>query len=96
MNTDTDKLVNDILSDRVKIADLDLAQMEAVIDFMREHIGNIDNDEYREALMVLVDAIEISAENRFVADAAGDWESVVEASIARGNTYFELEKYIVQ
>ena len=34
----TEKLVDDILEDRVKINDLDLAQMEAVIDFMREDI----------------------------------------------------------
>lgn len=92
MNT-TEQLVEDILEDRIKITDLEVEQMEAVIDFMREHVGNIDDEEYRDALMVLVDAIEISAENRFVADAAGDWADTIEASVAGGSTYFELEQY---
>ena len=90
---DVEALVENILEDRIAIADLDIQQMEAVIDFMREHVSNIDNDEYREALMCLVDAIEISAENRFVNEAAGDWDETIEASVARGNSYFELEQY---
>lgn len=93
---DVENLVDDILTDRVEIQDLDTEQMEAVIDFMREHIGNIENDEYREALMILVNAIEIAAENRFGNQASGDWDETIEASIARGNTYFELENYVVQ
>lgn len=92
----TEKLIDAILADQVRVADLDLEQMEAVIDFMREHIGTMPNEEYRDALLTLVDAIEIAAENRFVADAAGDWADTITASVARGNTYFELENYIVQ
>lgn len=90
---DVETLVDNILQDRIEITDLDIQQMEAVIDFMREHVSNIGNDEYREALMCLVDAIEISAENRFVNEAAGDWDETIEASVARGNSYFELEQY---
>ena len=93
---DVETLVDNILEDRIAITDLDIQQMEAVIDFMREHVSNIDNDEYREALMCLVDAIEISAENRFVNEAAGDWDEIIESSVARGNTYFELENYVMQ
>ena len=93
---DVETLVDNILQDRIEITDLDIQQMEAVIDFMREHVSNIDNDEYREALMCLVDAIEISAENRFVNEAAGAWDEIIEASVARGNSYFELENYVMQ
>jgi len=80
----------------VQITDLDTDQMEALVDYMREHIGSIENDEYREALMILVNAIEIAAENRFGNLASGDWDDVIEASVARGNTYFELENYVMQ
>lgn len=93
---DVENLVDDILTDQVQIADLDTDQMEALIDYMREHIGSIENDEYREALMILVNAIEIAAENRFVNQATGAWDETIEASIARGNTYFEMENYVVQ
>lgn len=93
---DVENLVDDILTDQVKIQDLDLEQMEALVDYMRESISTIENDEYREALLILVNAIEIAAENRFGNEAAGDWDETIEASIARGNTYFELENNVVQ
>ena len=93
---DVENLVDDILTDQVQISDLDTDQMEALIDYMREHIGSIENDEYREALMMLVNAIEIAAENRFGNLASGDWNETIESSIARGNTYFEMENYVVQ
>ena len=91
-----ENLVDDILADRVAIQELDMEQMEALVDYMRESISTIDNDEYREALLILVNAIEIAAENRFGNEAAGDWDDVIEASVARGNTYFELENPVVQ
>jgi hypothetical protein len=93
---DVENLIDDILADQVEIVDLNTDQMEALIDYMREHIGSIENDEYREALMILVNAIEIAAENRFGNQAAGDWTETIEASMARGNTYFELENNVLQ
>jgi hypothetical protein len=91
-----ENLVDDILADRVAIQELDMEQMEALVDYMRENISTIDNDEYREALLILVNAIEIAAENRFGNLASGDWDETIEASIARGNTYFEIENYTIQ
>ena len=93
---DVENLVDDILADQVEISDLDTDQMEALVDYMREHIGSIENDEYREALLMLVNAIEIAAENRFGNEASGDWDDIIHSSITRGNTYFEMEKYVVQ
>lgn len=93
---DIEKLVDNIISDRITVKDLDMQQMEAVIDFMREHISTIDDEDVSEALLEMVDAIELAAEARFVNQATGAWNDVIEASIARGNTYFELENYVVQ
>ena len=93
---DIDTLVDNILSDRITIADLDIQQMEAVIDFMREHISTVDDEEISEALLTLVDAIEDAAEIRFANQASGDWDKTIEDSVARGNSYFELENYVIQ
>ena len=93
---DIEKLVDNILTDRLTIADLDIQQMEAVIDFMREHISTIDDEELGETLLTMVDAIEIAAEHRFANQASGDWDETIESSVARGNTYFELENYVIQ
>ena len=100
---DTEKLVDDILDDKIAINDLDLQQMEAVIDFMRSNISEMldnaedeDDEHYVQGLLVLVDIIEDTVGRRIEAEAAGDWDATVEASIARGNSYFELENYVVQ
>lgn len=100
---DINKLVDNILADRITINDLDIQQMEAVIDFMREHISELtetaeteDEELYAEALLTLVDLIEDAAERRFENQATGDWDKIIEDSISRGNSYFELENYVVQ
>jgi hypothetical protein len=93
---DIETLVNNILADQIAIGDLDIQQMEAIIDFMREHISAIPDEDISEALMELIDVIEDAAEVRFSNEAAGDWDETIEASIARGNSYFELEQYSLQ
>ena len=51
---DIETLVNNILSDQIAIGDLDIQQMEAVIDFMREHISTIPDEDISEALLQLI------------------------------------------
>ncbi len=100
---DINKLVDNILADRITINDLDIQQMEAVIDFMREHISELtetaeteDEEMYAEGLLTLVDLIQDAAERRFENQASGDWDKIIEDSVSRGNSYFELENYVVQ
>ena len=70
--------------------------MEAVIDFMREHISTIPDEDISDALLELVDVIQDAAEVRFANQASGNWDQTIEDSIARGNSYFELENYVIQ
>ena len=93
---DIEKLVDSILTDRITIKDLDIQQMEAVIDFMREHISTLPDEDMSDALLELVDVIEDAVEIRFANQSSGDWEQTIEASMARGNSYFELENYVIQ
>lgn len=93
---DVTKLVDSIIEDKIQIKDLDMQQMEAIIDFMREHLAIIEDSELSETLLMYVDAIELAAEERFVNQAAGAWENTIESSVARGNSYFELENYTLQ
>jgi hypothetical protein len=93
---DIETLVNNILSDQIAIGDLDIQQMEAVIDFMREHISTIPDEDISDALLELVDVIQDAAEVRFANQASGNWDEIIEQSIARGNSYFELEQYSLQ
>lgn len=99
----TEQLVDDILNDKVKLNDLDLQQLESVIEFMRGSITEMledaedeEDEHYAQGLLVLVDIIENAVSNRVEAEAESGWDEVIEASIARGNTYFETENYVVQ
>jgi hypothetical protein len=44
----------------------------------------------------MIDSIEMAAEHRFANQASGDWDETIEDSVARGNSYFELENYVIQ
>jgi hypothetical protein len=54
------------------------------------------NDAAAQAMLELIDVIGNEAEHRIVAMDTTDFEADIEASILRGNTYFELEEYTVQ
>lgn len=99
----TEKLVDDILNDRIDVKQLDLLQLEAVIDFMRDSLEDIvsstddeDEEQYAEGLMTLVEMIEDAAQRKFQEQIGSEWDKLVEESIARGNSYFELEDYVLQ
>jgi hypothetical protein len=97
---DLEQIIDDILSERVSIYDLNNEQLEAVTDHMRETFTDMidsgDEEEMGIVLLELLEQIEDVIENQVVAGAAGNWTEDIESSIARGNTYFEMENYVVQ
>jgi len=97
---DLEQLIDDILAERVDLLELDTDQLEAVTDHMRETftemIDSGDEEEMGIVLLELLEQIEDVIENHAVASAAGNWTEDIEASVARGNTYFEMESYVVQ
>jgi hypothetical protein len=97
---DLEQIIDDILSERVSIYDLNNEQLEAVTDHMRETftemIDSGDEEEMGIVLLELLEQIEDVIENQVVAGAAGNWTEDIESSVARGNTYFEMENYVVQ
>ena len=47
-------------------------------------------------MLCIMDLIGDEAEHRIVAMDTTDFEPEIEASVERGNTYFELAEYVVQ
>ena len=98
---DIEQILNDIVSDRIQIKDLAPEQLEAVMDHIREVFTDMSESEdpetagFAESMLSIVDTIHTAIEERAVAEAE-DWDADILASIERGNTYFEMENYVVQ
>lgn len=94
-----EQTVEAILEDRISIDQLDAETMEEVVEYLAEAADAMlhgPNDAAARAMLTVLDLIGDEAEHRIVAMDTADFEFEIEASIERGNTYFELEEYVVQ
>lgn len=100
MNHDIEKMLDDIVADRVKVNDLAPEQLEAVMDHIRDVFTDLldsEHEDFAQSMLMILDTIHTAIENRAVADADSEnWENDIVASIERGNTYFEMENYVLQ
>lgn len=100
MTHDIEQILNDIVTDQIQVKDLAPEQLEAVMDYIRDVFTDMlggDNNELAEGMLEIVDMIHNTIENRSAADAESEsWEQDILASVERGNTYFEMENYVVQ
>lgn len=95
---DIEKMLEDIVSDKIAVKDLAPEQLEAVMDYIRDVFTDMlggENEEFAESMLGLLDTIHDTIENRAVGESA-DWDADIEASVERGNTYFEMEQYTLQ
>ena len=97
---DIEQMLNDIVSDRIQVKDLAPEQLEAVMDYIRDVFTDMlggQNEEFAQGMLELLDVIHTTIENRAVAEAESEsWDQDILASVERGNTYFEMENYVVQ
>ena len=100
---DIEQMLDDIISDRIQVRDLAPEQLEAVMDHIRDVFTDMSTSQdpemsgFAEGMLGLIDTIHTAIENRAVAEAeAEDWDADILASVERGNTYFEMENYVVQ
>jgi hypothetical protein len=96
---DAETLVKAVLDEQIEVTQLSGEQMEELVDYMWEAAEAMlggPNDAAAQAMLELIDVIGNEAEHRIVAMDTTDFEADIEASVARGNTYFALEDYVVQ
>ena len=94
-----EQTVEAILEERISVDQLDAETMEEVVEYLAEAAEAMLNGPYDDAaraMLCIMDLIGDVAEHRIVAMDTTDFEPEIEASIERGNTYFELEEYVVQ
>jgi hypothetical protein len=96
---DIERTVKDIMEDRLAIDKLDAETMELVADYLGEAADNMldgPHDEAARAMLKILDKIGDEAELRIVAMDSTEFDEEIDASIDRGNTYFEMAEFVVQ
>ena len=94
-----EQTVKAILEERMSIDQLDAETMEEVVEYLAEAADAMldgPNDEAARAMLDILDLIGDEAEHRIIAMDTTDFETEIEASMLRGNTFFELEEYVIQ
>lgn len=92
MSKNIELLVNEMINDESAISRMDGDTMEKVVDYLGEEISDMPDD----PMMILLNKIGDEAEYRIIAMDVEEFEEEIVASLERGNTYFELEQFIVQ
>jgi len=95
---DIEKIMDDIVNNRVHVHELAPEQLEAVMDYIRDVFTDMlggENEDFAEGMLEVLDTVHNVIENRAVGEAI-DWTPDIQASIERGNTYFEMGNYILQ
>ena len=95
---DIERTVREIIENRLSIDQLDAESIEEVADYIIEATEGIDEtyDETANVLLDILDKIGDVAERRMVAMDPTDFDDEIDASILRGNCYFEMEVFTVQ
>lgn len=87
---DLDQLVNDILNKQVDPTQLSQDELEAVVEYMHEAAEALLDSEHNEVAQAIIGVIEN------IGNDYREFDVEIEASVTRGNSYFELEEYILQ
>ncbi len=90
--TDSDKLIEDFLEDRVKLEDMTVEQLDNVLEGLIEIGESLLNTDRHEAGVAILKALDAAIDIR-CADADEAFEQAIQAAEARGLTYWEFEHY---
>ncbi len=86
---DMEQLVEDIMANPDNIEQLSGEEIEAVIEYMYEAAESMlggEHDLVAQAMMEIIGLL----------NPLDEFEAEIEASVERGNSYFELEQYTLQ
>jgi hypothetical protein len=86
---DMEQLVEDIMANAVDIEQLSGEEVEAVIEYMYEAAESMLGGEHDAVAQAMLEVIGLL-------NGPDEFEAEIEASVARGNSYFELEQYTLQ
>ena len=91
---DTDTLIKDYLADRIKLTDLTVDELDAIIDDLVMIAESYLDTEYHDAGVAMLEVLDQAIDLRSMDLDAGFEQAILEAE-ARGSTYWEFEEHSV-
>lgn len=91
---DTESLIKDYLADRIKLTDLTVDELDAIIDDLVMIAESYLDTEYHDAGVAMLEVLDQAIDLRSQGQDAGFDQAILEAE-ARGSTYWEFEEYSV-
>ena len=91
---DTESLIKDYLADRIKLTDLTVDELDAIIDDLVMIAESYLDTEYHDAGVAMLEVLDQAIDLRSQDQDAGFDQAILEAE-ARGSTYWEFEEYSV-
>jgi hypothetical protein len=93
--TDSDKLIQDFLEDRVKLEELTTEQLDNVLDGLIEIGESFLHTDRHEVGVRILQALDAAIDLKSHLDSDDSFEQAIEEAEARGSTYWEFETYSV-
>ena len=95
---DLAQLVSDIANGEKDVNNLQESELDQLMDFIHERADELigtEDDEVGQQLLQMLDLIGHVIDNRIEAEDNEKFTDAIQASIKRGNFYFELGTFIV-
>ena len=95
---DLAQLVSDIANGEKDVNNLQESELDQLMDFLHERADEMigtEDDEVGQQLLQMLDLIGHVIDNRIEAEDNEKFTDAIQASIKRGNFYFELGTFIV-
>ena len=93
--TDSDKLIQDFLEDRVTLEELTVEQLDSVLDGLIEIGESLLNTDHHQAGVAILKVLDAAIDLRCLDAADAGFEQAIQEAEARGSTYWEFEEYLV-
>lgn len=93
--TDSDKLIQDFLEDRVTLEELTVEQLDSVLDGLIEIGESLLGTDNHQAGVAILKVLDAAIDLRCLDSADAGFEQAIQEAEARGSTYWEFEEYFV-
>jgi hypothetical protein len=88
-----EKIIKDIIEDRVDPGTLDTIVLEQVVDHFQEIAQSLVDGEHHDAALAMLEALGEKVDDRMEALDMSAFDKEIAAAEHRGSTYWEFETY---
>lgn len=92
---DLDKLVEDVLTDKVAIELLTDEELDLVFDRIQDVAEGLLDSEHHEVAVAMLEVLSNAIDERVVAEDMSEFEDAITEAELRGSVYWEFDDYSI-